>query len=125
MRILIADDEPDLCDTLKLLLEMRGHSVSVAPNGQEAVNLAVETHPDVIVMDVRMPIMDGITATRLLHARPDTSSIPVICTSGFLGEQYLGMEALRAGCIECLPKPIEWKKLEDLLERLDSASDAR
>ena len=118
MRILIADDEPDLRDTLKLLLEMRGHSVSLAVDGEEAVSLALEIRPDVIIMDVRMPKMDGITATRVLRARPETASIPVICTSGFLGDRYLGSEALRAGCVECLPKPVEWKKLEELLDRL-------
>lgn len=125
MRILIAEDEPDLRETLKLLLEMRGHSVSLAVNGEEALNIAVQERPDVIVMDVRMPIMDGITATRLLRARPETAAIPVICTSGYLGQDYLGVQALQAGCFECLPKPMEWKKLEDLLERLSSASDER
>lgn len=121
MRILIADDEPDLRDTLKLLLEMRGHRVFLAADGEEAVNIALAIRPDVILMDVRMPKMDGLTATRLLRGRTETASTPVICTSGFLGDQYLGSEALRAGCNECLPKPVEWKKLEELLERFDAS----
>src|SRR5690349_19229086 len=66
MHILIADDEPDLRDTLKLLLELRGHRISLAVDGQDAVNIATETRPDVVLMDVRMPVMDGVTATRLL-----------------------------------------------------------
>jgi CheY-like chemotaxis protein len=118
MHILIVDDEPDLRETLKLLLQMRGHTVSVAENGQEAVSTAARARPDVIVMDVRMPVMDGITATRLLHAQPETESIPVICTSGYLGGEYSPRQAFVAGCVECLPKPMEWKKLEQLLDRL-------
>ena len=74
---------------------------------------------------MRMPIMDGITATRLLRARPETAEIPVICTSGYLGQDYLGEQALQAGCVECLPKPMEWKKLEDLLERLNNGLSER
>jgi CheY-like chemotaxis protein len=117
MHILIADDEPDLRETLKLLLQMRGHTVSLAANGQGAVSTAARTKPDVIVMDVRMPVMDGITATRLLRAQPETEAIPVICTSGYLEGEYSARQAFVAGCVECLPKPMEWKKLEQLLER--------
>ena len=117
MHILIADDEPDLCETLKLLLQMRGHTVSTAANGQEAVSTATEKKPDVIVMDVNMPVMDGITATRLLRAKPETEGIPVICASGYLEGQYSARQAFVAGCVECLPKPMEWKKLEQLLDR--------
>ena len=118
MKILVADDEPDLRDSLKLLLELRGHNVRLAVNGQDAVNMALHERPDVVLMDVRMPVMDGITATRILHNNPDTAAIPVICTSAFFKENYLGAEALRAGCIELLAKPMEWRRLEELLERL-------
>jgi CheY-like chemotaxis protein len=118
MRVLIADDEPDLRETLKLLLETRGHTVVCAKDGRDAVDTAIQTRPDVIVMDVRMPVMDGITATRLLRTRPEMQSVPVICTSGYLEGEYSVRQALAAGCVECLPKPMEWKKLEQLLERL-------
>ena len=118
MKILVADDEPDLRDSLKLLLELRGHNVSVAVNGQDAVDMALKERPDVVLMDVRMPVMDGITATRILHGNPETASIPVICTSAFFKENYMGAEALRAGCIELLAKPMEWKRLEEVLQRL-------
>lgn len=118
MKILVADDEPDLRDSLKLLLELRGHNVSIAVNGQDAVDMTLKERPDVVLMDVRMPVMDGITATRILHNNPDTAAIPVICTSAFFKENYLGTEALRAGCIELLAKPMEWRRLEELLERL-------
>jgi CheY-like chemotaxis protein len=118
MKILIADDEPGVRDTLKLLLETRGHSVAVAVNGEDAVNTAVQSPPDVILMDVRMPVMDGITATRLLRARPETEGVPVICVSGYLGEGPWQRDALEAGCSECLPKPLEWSRVEELLVHL-------
>jgi CheY-like chemotaxis protein len=124
MKILVADDEPDLRDTLKLLLELRGHNVSLAVNGQDAINMAIQERPDVILMDIRMPVMDGITATRILHNQPETSAIPVICTSAFFKENYLSTDARRAGCIELLAKPLEWKRLEEVLERLNRPSAA-
>jgi CheY-like chemotaxis protein len=118
MKILITDDQPDLRDTLKMLLELRGHSVDVAVNGEDAVSMAVQSPPDVILMDLHMPVMDGITATRLLRARPETQTVPIIGVSGFLGQERWERDAFDAGCTECLPKPLELKKFEELLERL-------
>jgi CheY-like chemotaxis protein len=97
----------------------------LAANGREGVDIAVENRPDVILMDVRMPVMDGITATRLLRNQPETASTPVICMSGYLGSDYSVSDALAAGFIDVFPKPIEWKKLEELLERLASGSRSR
>jgi CheY-like chemotaxis protein len=121
MQILVADDEADLRETLKILLEIRGHTVHLAVNGEEAVHVAMQHRPDVILMDVRMPILDGIAATRLLRARPDTASIPIICMSGYLGEDYSLSDALEVGFVDVLPKPMEWKKLKDLIERIGAA----
>lgn len=118
MKILIADDEADVRNTLKMLLEMRGHSVDVAENGQVAVDMAAQSPPDVILMDVRMPVMDGITATRLLRTRPETESVPVICVSGYLDEGQSVADAFKAGCFDCLPKPLEWRRFEELLAQL-------
>jgi CheY-like chemotaxis protein len=118
MKILIADDEPDVRSTLKMLLETRGHSVRVAENGQHAIDVAVEDPPDVILMDIRMPVMDGITATRHLRSRPETEAVPVICVSGYLGENHCMADAFAAGCLECLPKPLEWRRFEELLAEL-------
>jgi CheY-like chemotaxis protein len=118
MKILIAEDQPDVRDTLKMLLETRGHSVNVAANGEEAVNMAVQSPPDVILMDLQMPVMDGITATRLLRTQPETEGVPVIGLSAYLGDAAWQRGAFDAGCIECLSKPLEWRKFEELLENL-------
>lgn len=118
MKILIAEDQPDVRDTLKMLLETRGHSVDVAANGEEAVNMAVRSPPDVILMDLQMPVMDGITATRLLRTQPETEAVPVIGLSAYLGDVGWQKGAFDAGCIECLPKPLEWRKFEELLAGL-------
>jgi CheY-like chemotaxis protein len=120
MKILIVDDEPDVRSTLKMLLETRGHNVDLAENGQHAVDMALENPPDVILMDVRMPVMDGITATRLLRSKRETEAVPVICISGYLGEDRWLEDAFAAGCVECLPKPLEWRKFEALLHELQN-----
>jgi CheY-like chemotaxis protein len=125
MKILIADDEPDVRSTLKMLLETRGHSVNTAENGREAVDAAVESPPDVILMDIRMPVMDGITATRLLRAHPETQAVPVICVSAYLAEGQSVEDAFKAGCFACLPKPLEWRKFEELLAQLQKQGPHR
>ena len=123
MKILVADDEPDIRDTMRILLELRGHSVEVAENGQVAVNTAVKSPPDLILMDIRMPVLDGLAATRLLRARPETAAVPIICVSGYLGDGRSLDDAWKAGCFECLPKPLEWTKFEQLLKRLQPNSE--
>ena len=118
MKILIAEDQRDVGEMLKMLLETRGHSVNVAVNGEEAVNMAIRNPPDVVLMDLQMPVMDGITATRLLRTRPETEKVPVIGLSAYLGDAAWQKGAFEAGCIECLSKPLELKRFEDLLARL-------
>lgn len=119
MNILIAEDQADVRDTLKMLLETRGHSVDVARNGEEAVDIAVRSPPDVILMDLQMPVMDGITATRVLRERAETKAVPIIGLSAYFGEPGWQRGAFEAGCVECLPKPLEWRKFEELLARLN------
>jgi CheY-like chemotaxis protein len=72
MRILLVDDDRDNRDTLKVLLQMHGHDVELAEDGQEGVDRATSIRPDVVFMDLKMPVMDGLTATRLLRSDPGT-----------------------------------------------------
>jgi CheY-like chemotaxis protein len=119
MRILLADDHADLRDSTKILLELEGHHVDLARNGQEAVDLATERVPDVIFMDLRMPRMDGLTATRLLRSRRETKQVPIICISAYLRQSASREQAFDAGCNECLLKPIDHDNLAVILTRLE------
>ncbi|HEU4562276.1 MAG TPA: response regulator [Longimicrobium sp.] len=76
--VLLADDHEDNRSALQMMLERAGYRTLGAHNGQEAVDLALEHCPDLIVMDLAMPVMDGREATRLLKADPRTADIPVV-----------------------------------------------
>ena len=77
-RILIADDQPDNLRIFSAILTHSGYDLLLAQNGQEAVDQARLHAPDLILMDVQMPVMDGWEATRLLKADPQTASIPIV-----------------------------------------------
>ena len=118
MHILVADDDPDIRLSMKMLLELHGHHVELACDGHEAVELAAKTLPDVVLMDLSMPVMDGLTATRHLHDRTHTSTIPVIAVSAYMKDPGWRARAAKAGCEDCLPKPLDLKALEAALARV-------
>ena len=117
MQILVVDDEPDMRDTMKVLLQMKGHSVDLAANGKQAIELAAQRLPDVVFMDLKMPVMDGLTATRLLRAGPGTREVLIICISAYLHQDDWRGQALAAGCNECLSKPVDIGRLDLMLSR--------
>jgi CheY-like chemotaxis protein len=118
MIILIAEDFDDTRHMMKLLLEMRGHRVMEAANGREAVEIATRQRPDLILMDLNMPVLDGITATRVLQEQPETSGVPVVAVTAHCGDSVWRERAMAAGCVECVEKPVDFEKLERLLDRL-------
>jgi CheY-like chemotaxis protein len=118
MHILLVDDEPDVRSTMKMLLESEGHRVDVAANGREAVQSATTHVPDVVVMDLNMPVMDGVSAARMLSQHPVTQRIPIIALSAYLSQGDWRERALTAGCRYCLAKPVDWPYLQALLAGL-------
>lgn len=118
MIILIAEDFDDTRQMMKLLLELRGHRVVEAANGQQAVELAMRERPDLILMDLNMPVLDGITATMRLRERPETVGVPVVAVTAHCGDTAWRERALAAGCVECVEKPVDFDRLERLLNRL-------
>ncbi len=94
-RILIAEDERDIRELITFTLEFGGFQVIAAANGQEAVELARQHRPDLIILDVRMPKMTGYEACRILKSQEETRSIPVVFLSakGQEAEIRQGMEA--------------------------------
>ncbi len=105
MRILLAEDQDVGRRLMRELLELEGHIVWLAPDGVEAVEMARDLRPDLILMDIHMPRLDGIQATRQLRDDPATSPIPVIALTAGASLSEI-RRALDAGCIGHLSKPI-------------------
>lgn len=101
-KILLVEDTADIRGALRILLEMKGYTVIEAGDGLEAAELAVEHMPDLILMDLAMPIHDGVAATRTIRAEKSTSLIPIIAVSSYEGS--MKTSAIIAGCNEVLTK---------------------
>ena len=115
MLILIVDDYDDAREVLTVLLELAGHSVLQAANGVEAVSIATRLQPDVILMDLAMPIMDGLAATRLLRADPRTCGIRIVALTANGNDVKWRNAALQSGCDDCYAKPLNFESLRDML----------
>jgi CheY-like chemotaxis protein len=106
--ILVAEDHLDSRDALRALLEAFGYDVLVAVNGREAVELAIAQQPDLILMDIMMPELDGFEATRTLRRDGRTASTPIIAVTAMEGAQQLAMQA---GASDYVRKPIDIRGL--------------
>jgi len=115
--VLIADDMQDARDIYAAYLEVRGFRAVTARDGEQAVEVATSERPDVIVMDLTMPKMDGIEATRRIKRNPRTRKIPVIMLTGY-GQRAIEGGALEAGAAVFLTKPCPPDELEAAVRRL-------
>jgi two-component system, cell cycle response regulator DivK len=113
-KVLIADDYDDIRDMMVLVIEGLGYQVIEARNGAEAVNLAAEHMPNVILMDLAMPFMDGVEATQTIRGREDLAHIPIVAITAF-GAEYTD-RAREAGCDKILHKPVDLFTLKPILE---------
>ena len=115
-KILVAEDNDVNLSMLLDMLSIMKHKVVVARNGQEAIDLAKTEKPEMIIMDISMPVMDGLEATRRLRELKEFSNIPILALTASAGND--GREkCLAAGCTEHLPKPIQTKELFEALGR--------
>jgi CheY-like chemotaxis protein len=103
-KILIAEDERDIRDLVAFTLRFAGYEVFTAANGEEAVELAPNVSPDLILMDVRMPRMTGYEACRIMKLNPDLRDIPIVFLSA-KGQETEIQQGLEAGAEEYLLKP--------------------
>lgn len=114
--ILIVEDYEDTRELMKFLLEADGYEVIEAADGNQAVAQFETAHPDLILMDISMPEMDGIEATRLIRASGDgITETPIIVVTAF--DEDIQQKALAAGCNEVIPKPIVLNELEDVVKK--------
>ena len=112
--IMIVEDYDDTRLLLKQGLELLGYSVLEACNGQEAVEIADREHPDLILMDLDLPILDGIAATQMIRQSPDIGNVPIVAVTAF-PLAYSHVKAFAKGCNEYMSKPIDMSELARLV----------
>ena len=120
-KILLVEDNEMNRDMLTRRLERKGYEVVIAVDGQAGVDMASSTNPDIILMDLSLPVIDGWEATRKIKADPATQSIPVIALTAhaMAGDEQ---KALQAGCDDYDTKPVDLKRL---LEKIDNLLGAQ
>lgn len=113
-RVLLVEDAPFLRYAFARLLRMHGFNVKEATDGREALDSLGDFHPQLVLTDLMMPVMDGVELIRHLHSNPDTAEIPVVAITADASEQT-EQQAREAGAVDFITKPID---LPALLERL-------
>ena len=122
--VLMAEDQIDFLAIQKLFLERHGYRVIAVEDGLEALRFAREHQPDVILMDLSLPSLDGLGATRELKNDPRTSRIPVVLVTAH-AYGSAGRRAREAGCAAFVPKPCEpWRVLQEVEQLIGPAPGA-
>jgi len=117
LTVLLVEDTEDNRFMMRRLLEMAGYRVIEAMNGEEAVKLAKTQSPHLILMDLSLPVIDGLAATRLIRKLPEFEAIPIIAVSAHDTSDFQS-EAIDAGCNSYVTKPIDFNELEELIGKL-------
>ena len=115
--LLLVEDSEDNRFMMRRLLEMEGYRVVEARNGEEAVKVAKDEKPALILMDLSLPIIDGLAATKLIRRMPEFKDVPIIAVSAHDIADFQE-EALTAGCNRYITKPIDFGELENLISEL-------
>lgn len=128
LRVLVVDDYRDATDSLDLLLHQWGHNVYLAYDGRQALESATKNKPDVVLLDLALPGMDGYAVAREIRRNPELTGMQLVATTGYTTELHR-RRAEEAGFNEFLIKPVPPLHLQALLERLrnriQAATDRR
>jgi CheY-like chemotaxis protein len=117
MRVLIAEDNAENLDMLRRRLERRGHEIFAAPDGKAAIDQTLAVRPDIVLMDVSMPVLSGLEATRAIRLRPEIAATPIVALTAHAmdGDRT---RCLEAGCDAYATKPVDLPGLLATMERL-------
>lgn len=117
MRVLVADDDPDIVALVRIPLERAGHEVLSAGDGEQAWTVIVESAPDLAVLDVSMPHLDGLALTRRVRANPTAAALPILILTAAV-QAADAERALVAGATDYVSKPFSPKALTERIEAL-------
>lgn len=119
-KVLLVDDDPDFVEAVKVIVENGGYEVRVAYDGQEGLEAVAEERPDIIVLDVMMPVMNGHEACAKLKGDKETADIPIILLTAVADRvttsTYTHRDMLESEADDYIPKPVEPKDLLELIE---------
>jgi two-component system cell cycle response regulator len=115
--VLVVEDNPHSLELICELVEAEGYRVTTVTSGDEALSRTPVERPDLVLMDIQLPGIDGLTVTRALKADPRTMTIPIVVISAHVLKEDVA-RALEAGCIAYLPKPLDTRRFLDLVARL-------
>jgi two-component system CheB/CheR fusion protein len=113
--VLVVDDSPDLAFSLRLLLQIWGYDVMVALDGVEALTVARQYQPDIVLLDLGLPGLDGVEVARQLRREPGLAQALLVAVTGHSGDQER-RRTRAAGCDHHLIKPVDPQRLKTLLE---------
>ncbi len=119
LTVLVVEDFEDNRFMMRRLLEMSGYRVIEAVNGKQAVEAAISERPDLILMDLSLPMLDGLAATRRIREAEGLGRVPIVAVSAHDSADF-HTEALAAGCNEYVTKPIDFDHLVQILDGLVS-----
>jgi CheY-like chemotaxis protein len=119
-KVLVVEDHPDMRELLIWQMELMGFSAIPARHGQEGIELAVKEKPQLILMDIMLPGIDGWQATRLLRSRPETQDIPILAATALFREADL-KTCLQAGCNDYIVKPFTFQELQGKIREFFSS----
>lgn len=114
-KVLLVENNDDTREYMRILLELSDYEVLEAKNGKEAVNLAKANFLDLILMDILMPIMDGLMATKFIRESEESRPVPIIAVTSF--GKYYQIPAFEAGCNELIAKPIDFDEFDAVLKK--------
>jgi two-component system cell cycle response regulator DivK len=113
--VLVVEDNEDIRDLLALFLLENGCDILEAGDGKQAVQLARKSHPDLVLMDLNLPQLNGIQAATILKSHTDTENISVIALSALCADVRWREKAIEIGCDNCIAKPIDFAELTRML----------
>lgn len=119
--VLVAEDDDDVRLMMRTLLEMKGYGVVEAGDGQETVAVAQDARPDLILMDLQLPRLNGFAVARFIRQHAELRGVPILVVSGHDPAKHRGL-ALAAGCNGYVQKPVDFDHLEKLIAGLLAAA---
>jgi two-component system, cell cycle response regulator DivK len=116
-RILVVDDHDDTREMISAFVRLSGHDVIQASDGREGVERARQERPDLVLMDLSMPVFDGFEAATEIKQDHGISKIPILALSAYCWELSWREKALQCSCEACICKPVEFDTVQDLIAR--------